>query len=110
VKKITVTILLLASVFAWAGAEPNPAEYTVYIHVSSSSIADGGRQQLSVVIDGKNYALESQSVPNVLLAVGDYKAKLVKDEHRTTYDSSQAFEFLFADKKTRRFDVIGQSE
>jgi hypothetical protein len=110
VKKITVAILLLASVFAWAGAEPNPAEYTVNIHVSSSSIADGGRQQLSVVIEGKNYALESEISPYLLLALGDYKAKLVKDEHKTTYDSAQIYEFLFADKKTRRFTVIGQSE
>jgi hypothetical protein len=110
VKKITVVILLLASVFAWAGAEPNPAEYTVNIHISSSSIADGGRQQLSVVIEGKNYTLESEISPYLLLALGDYKAKLVKDEHKTTYDSAQIYEFLFPDKKTRRFTVIGQSE
>jgi hypothetical protein len=109
VKKITVAILLLASVFAWA-AEPNPSEYTVNIHVSSSSIADGGRQQLSVVIEGKNYTLESEISPYLLLALGDYKAKLVKDEHKTTYDSAQIYEFMFPDKKTRRFTVIGQSE
>ena len=45
-----------------------------------------------------------------LLALGDYKAKLVQDVHKTTYESSQAYEFLFPDKKTRRFFVVGQTE
>jgi hypothetical protein len=35
---------------------------------------------------------------------------LVKDEHRTTYDSYQLYEFLFPDSKTRRFDVAGEIE
>ena len=45
-----------------------------------------------------------------LLVLGDYKAKLVKDEHRTTYDSYQVYEFLFPDGKTRKFQVVGQIE
>jgi len=44
------------------------------------------------------------------LALGDYKAKLVRDEHKTSYESAQVYEFLFPDKKTRRFEVVGQSE
>lgn len=108
-KKITLATLLLAFALAWAGAEPNPAEYTVSVHVSSSTIA-ASRQDLSVVIEGKNYNLESELTPSTLLALGDYKAKLVRDEHKTSYDSLQIYEFLFPDKKTRRFVVIGQSE
>jgi hypothetical protein len=65
---------------------------------------------LGVVIDGKNYNLQSEIALYFLLALGDYKAKLVKDEHKTTYDSLQIYEFLFPDNKTRRFVVIGQSE
>jgi len=109
VKKITFAILLLASLFAWAGAEPNPAEYTVNVHVSSSSIA-AGRQELGVVIDGKNYSLTSGIGLSGLLALGDYKAKLVRDEHKTAYDSVRTYEFLLPDKKTRRFGVVGQTE
>jgi hypothetical protein len=108
VKKLALAILLLASALALAGTEPNPAEYTVNVHVSSSSTAYN-MQQLSVVIDGKNYSLQSGTAPG-LLALGDYKAKLVKDEHKTPYDSIQVYEFLFSDKKTRRFEVVGQSE
>jgi len=44
-------------------------------------------QVLNVVINGKKYELMSSSVKNVLLALGDYKAKLVQDEHKTAYDS-----------------------
>ncbi len=111
-KTTVLAILLLISALAWAGGDPSPVEYTVNIHVSSSSvtIASTGRQDLSVVIDGKNYELLCECAPNTLLALGDYKAKLVKDEHKTTYDSFQVYEFLFPDKKTRKFDVVGQTE
>jgi hypothetical protein len=50
---------------------------------------------LKVVINGKKYELKSGSVKNVVLALGDYKAKLVQDEHKTAYDSLQVYEFLF---------------
>jgi len=110
VKKITVAILLLVPALARGGADPSPAEFTVEIHVSSSGIATSGRQDLNVIVNGQKYELLSESVPNALLALGDYKAKLVKDEHRTGYDSFQVYEFLFADKKTRKFEVIGHSE
>lgn len=109
-KKLALTILLLASALAWSGSDPNPAEYTVNVHVSSSSIATGGAQDLSVIIDGKKYELLCEYATRELLALGDYKAKLVKDWHKTAYDSSQVYEFLFPDKKTRKFIVIGQSE
>ncbi len=109
--RITLAIVLLGSVFAWAGAEPNPAEYTVNVHVSSSSIdIERGYQVLNVVIDGKKYELGSELRIGRLLALGDYKARLVKDEHKTTYDSLQVYEFLFPDKKTRQFLLVGQTE
>jgi hypothetical protein len=45
-----------------------------------------------------------------LLALGDYKAKLVQDQHKSAYESSQAYEFLFPDNTTRKFTVVGRSE
>jgi hypothetical protein len=116
VKKIALAaLLLLVSAFAWAGTNPNPAEYTINVHVSASRIVhydeklSSYSQMLNVVIDGKKYELESRS-PNMLLAIGDYKAKLVKDEHKGTYDSLQVYEFLFPDQKTRKFTVVGKTE
>jgi hypothetical protein len=111
--RIVIATVLLASALSWAGTDPNPAEYSVNVHVSSSRMVIAAccnisRQMLSVVIDGKKYELESGV--NALLALGDYKAKLVRDDHRTAYDSFQTYEFLFPDKKTRKFDVVGQIE
>jgi hypothetical protein len=111
VKKIALAILLFLAAQAWAGGNPTPDEYTINIQVSSSNTGGSvGRQDLSVVIDGKKYELLSERVTGTILALGDYKAKLVKDEHETVYDSVRVYEFLFVDKKTRKFDVIGQSE
>ena len=107
-KNFLLAILLLASGSAWAGEDPIPAEYTVNVHVSSSSIANSNLI-LDVVIDGKKYELSGYA-GGMLLALGDYKAKLVKDEHKTTYGSNQVYEFLFPDKKTRQFAVVGQTE
>jgi len=116
-KKVTLVFLLLFATFTWAAAEPNPEEYTTNVHVSSSRVVvevpNGvalDYQVLNVVINGKKYELMSGSVKNVLLALGDYKAKLVQDEHKTAYDSFQIYEFLFSDKKTRKFEVVGQTE
>jgi hypothetical protein len=110
--KLRLTILLLLATFALA-ADPNPADYAITVHVSASRIALAGNeipfQELIVTIDGKKYELRCRNV-NALLPVGDYKATLVRDEHKTVYDSSQSYEFLFPDKKTRKYDVVGQTE
>jgi hypothetical protein len=66
-------------------------------------------QQLDVVIGGKRYELFASNI-NALLALCDYKAKLVRDEHPNAYDSFQVYEFLFPDKKTRKFTVVGVTE
>jgi hypothetical protein len=99
--KLTLPIFLL---FATISQASDPKRAT--------RIAFGGRllQDLDVIIDGKKYELASELSLGQLLVLGDYKAKLVKDEHRTTYDSYQVYEFLFTDGKTRKFDVVGQIE
>jgi len=94
---------------AWAGGGSHSADYTVNVHVSSSSTDRGGHQVLDVVIDAKKYELRSELSIGYLLELGDYKAKLVKNDHPTAYDSSQVCEFLFPNK-TRPYVVIGQTE
>lgn len=124
--KIAFAILLLCSAVAWAG-DPNPSEYTINIHVSSSrlmiepvSTSTSNVQRLGATIDGKKYELESVnngripftlgSYRPIVLALGDYKAKLVEDEHKPSYESYQVYELLFPDNKRARFVVVGQSE
>ena len=120
-KKTVLLALLLLSTFCWA--QPNPDQYSINVHVSSSrwfNASDGTNsralQSLSVTIGGKKYELEYFSRRSTIeggaavLAPGDYKAKLVKDEHMTAYESTQVYEFLFPDKKTRKFIVVGETE
>ena len=121
-KKIAVLFLLLS---ALSYASPTNDEYSISVRVISSrwamepAILNGPQaiERLKVVIDGKKYELAAPAPLRAnlqagvtLLALGDYKAKLVQDVHKTPYESSQAYEFQFSDKKTRKFFVVGQSE
>lgn len=106
-KKITIAMLFF-SVLACVAETPNPAEYTVNIHVSSSSMDPHGDQLLDVVINGKKYELQSEVPIRRLLTLGDYKAKLVTNR-KSAYESYEVYEFLFPDK-TRRYEVVGQTD
>jgi len=119
---------MVVGTLSWAA--PNPAEYSINVHVSASSwvevpadigtktfqsVGPGVVQRLNVTIDGKKYELESDfyldnplKIP--ILSPGDYKAKLVRDVHYSAYEFSQTYEFLFPDNKTRKFIVTGQME
>jgi hypothetical protein len=104
-----LVLLLLATSAIYA---QKPEAYSINIHVRSSYLlyANGVvSQMLDVAIDGKKYQLVGIQT-GALLDLGDYKAKLIKDEHRTAYESDQVYEFLFPDKKTRKFTVVGQTE
>ena len=111
-KKMALAVLLLFSALAWAGAEPNPADYALTVHVSSARVNGRGLIRLKVIIDGKKYELEGLDAESSLLMPGDYIAKAVavkvKDVH--TYDVYGAYEFLFSDKKTRKYGVVGLTE
>ena len=100
-------VLLLA---ALAPVAPAPDVYSIDVHVISSYVPPSSvNQYLKAIIDGKKYELEGPQRGG-LLALGDYKAKLVKDERKTSYESVQVYELLFPDRKTRQFNVVGQSE
>ena len=123
-RKIALCVLLLTAFsFSWAG--PDTDEYSINVHVSSSRwimepamlIGPQPVQRLSVIIDGKKYELSAPASLKAnlqagvtLLVLGDYKARLVQDVHKTAYESSQTYEFQFSDKKTRKFTVVGQIE
>jgi hypothetical protein len=101
-------MLLLLSAFAWAGSPPNPADYTINVHVSRSRNR-GDTQRLDVIISGKKYELQ-RPFYQAVLALGDYKAKVVQDQHKEAYDSVEEYEFLFPDQKTGSFRMVGESE
>lgn len=107
VQRIALLAFLAVARFAWAGTVPNPADYPVTVHVSATHVSHN-LQTLDVVIDRKKFQLQISDI--MLFALGDYKAKLVKEQHRGGYQFYQIYELLFPDQKTRRFWVIGQSE
>lgn len=112
-KTIVFAALLLCSVVAWS--QPNPADYPVTVHVTRSWLRDAGGdnlvryQMLDVIIGGKKFELESGPVNN-LIVLGNYKARVTKDAHKTPYRSQQTYQILFPDNKTESFIVVGESE
>jgi hypothetical protein len=110
---MTKATLFLSLLFASFGtAQTAPDEYNITIHVRSSYIVSGhggSSQYMDVMIAGKKFQLADPG-NGYLLALGDYKAKLVKDDHKTPYESIRMYEFQFSDKKARKFAVTGQSE
>ena len=107
-KKTLAFVILLFSALAWARSAPNPTDYTLIVHVTSSRITDRGSLRLTVTIDGKK--IELNGFGPILLLPGDYKAKLIRDAHKNTYDSFQDYEFLFPDGKTRKYFLVGITE
>lgn len=99
-----LAFVLLFSGSVGAAAPTKPSEYNINVHVSAY-------QHLDVTIDGRKYELESVLGVRGLLMPGEYKARLLTDEHgQGGYDSRQEYEFQFSDKRTRDFLVVGQSE
>jgi len=111
-----LAFVLLFSSSVWGALPAKQAEYNINVHVSASRTVKHSEsapryQYLNVTIDGKKYELESVLGVRGLLILGDYKARLVTDEHgRGDYDSRQVYEFQFPDKTTREFFVVGQVE
>jgi hypothetical protein len=114
---LLLATLLVLQTKTRLGQEAKPAAYTTVIHVQASHLFNecvagntcGSAQRLDVLIDGKKYELERFQASNVL-RVGDYKAALVEDKHPRTEEYTQAYEILFSDGKTGKFDVVGESE
>ena len=100
-----------------ANSEPDPSQYTLTVHVSAAEYVhsdDIANQILTVTIGGKHYRLWGSTLSKknrlALINPGDYPARLTVDEHKTSYESLQKYEFLFPDGTTRIFNLFAQSE
>jgi hypothetical protein len=115
-KRVLLGFVLVLCGCVWTVAQAKQAEYNINVNVSASRSVKHTEsapryQYLNVTIDGRNYELESVQAVRGLLMLGDYKAKLVTDEHgKGDYDFRQVYEFQFSDKRTRQFSVVGQLE
>ncbi|MGA2352244.1 MAG: hypothetical protein ABSF70_17545 [Terracidiphilus sp.] len=131
-KKVIVAMMILLPALSWAGKEkpkPNPADYTVAVHVQSSNLISicqdswgwgnpGGAgnaahcvlmQHLNALVNGKKYELIGSEGQESALRIGDYKAK-GDDMPYNGYEYHITFEFLLPDGTTRIYRVIGESE
>lgn len=103
-------------------APPNPADYPITVHVSSSSVNvkyEGDKapsydyEDLHVVINGNKYTLETSDHSLVSagpLAPGDYQAKVVENLHQRKYTVVRHYVMLFPDGSTATFFLNGRSE
>ena len=118
-----LAILLVIPAMALAEKQPaNAADYTIAVHVQSSRLVEfcgdvsngsslcNWEQFLSVVIDGNKYELQSAKFGMDLLRLGDYKAKITKDETTHAYEYNRTYEFLFPDGQTRQYLVVGETQ
>jgi hypothetical protein len=118
-KKLMVVMLLTATLTNAA-----PDAYPLAVHVSAvhwrmtMDVFGKGISTLffDATVDGKKYELSGPALyqTNVeyatLVNPGDYKAKMVRDDHKTTYESATVYEIRFADGKTAKFSVVGMFE
>ncbi len=111
--KTVLLLLLLASSCCWAAPKPDPAQYNVNVHVSGTltiEYENTMQQQMQATIEGKKYVLHGGSGVIWVLKVGDYHAKVVKDETRNGVEYMRSYELLFPNGETRRYDVMGEEE
>jgi hypothetical protein len=128
-KKFTVVLfLVLCSAFVRAEEKPNPADFTVKVHISASSIPNFDLNELTVMsaeatLNGRKIKLSGRAVllnnngqtkfasNAMLIAPGDYQARLVKDVHNS--DSTaihQEYDLLLTDGVVWHCTISGISE
>jgi hypothetical protein len=119
-KKSLFVILLLVPVPGLARDKEkpstNPADYSLTLHVESSRLYDLCAptcvwvQHLFIPMDGKKYELTDTVPRHDLLRLGNYKARISKDEQGSSYEYDREYEILLPGGDVRRYIVIGESE
>jgi hypothetical protein len=121
-KFVAVLFLLLCSTLAWSADKPNPADYTIKVHISESHIrqvcAGGFCNYIlyaDTVLNGKKIELEGADVivkKKVMLIIpGDYQVKLTKDNQNSDGTLfSQEYDLLLPDGTVWHCSTSGISE
>jgi len=104
--KLGPVFALLICTPMFAGTKVNPADYTLTAHVTCS-FERGNSERIVVDLDGKQMELVSNNDAFLPLALGDYKARLLKDESPDAYEVKRQYEVLLPDGKVRAFLVSG---
>lgn len=114
-KKLALVLLLLLPATAFAAhPKPNPADFTLKVHVISSAALRGwsygsvdNYQVLEAVIDNQPVQLQGYSLG--VLALGDYPARISTKVHGprnpNTYDIYRGYDLLMPDGTSRTYTV-----
>ena len=118
-KKALLFVLLIFPALALAEKpKPNPSDYTVDIHVQASRIVNqctdstNGSNTCYWYQSLKKYELFGNLMPKnaYLLKVGDYKAKIFKEDTSRVYEYLRIYQFLLPDGQVPEYQVTGESE
>jgi hypothetical protein len=118
----SVLFLLLCTTFVQASEKPNPADFTIKVHITASHLktecADVNCKNIlyaDSILNGKKIELSGVAVivkkTLMLIIPGDYPARLIRDEHNS--DSTlfnQEFELLLPDNIVWQSFTTGISE
>lgn len=122
---LIVAILALLPAFA-AGQQTNTQapDYNITVHVEISRLVAlcpdtgcGMVQHLSVVIDGKKFELQSDRAAIhalqlhngfYLLRAGDYRARILAEDNKRSYEYERIYELSFGDGHTAKYRVVGE--
>jgi len=113
---LAVILAITTTTFAFSEKPRDSADYTVDVHVQSSriiTVCDQGcttEQHLIVLIGTKKFDLKELGYQMNLIRVGNYKAKIVKDETPAPYEYRRVYEILFPDGKVSSFEVVGEGD
>jgi hypothetical protein len=121
-KIITVLFFMLCATALQAKDKPNPADYTVKVHISASHLTVECGQGVCAILlyadstlNGKKLLLSGNAVKvkkiPMLIAPGDYPAKPIKDVHDADGSLlSQNYEVLLPDDIVWDCSTVGISE
>ena len=118
-KKLVLVLLLFPTTLLYAAKpQPNPADYTITVHVvfsrSTQPYGEGVKlcaptSELEAVINGQQ--VELQATNTGVLALNDYKARVIPTrgvpKNANASDIYLTYEFLLPDGTTRDFYVVG---
>ena len=120
-KAILITLMMLCPVAAVGQSKAAKKSFPIHVHVTASKYAvipsqfsdSGGNliDELAVVIDGKKYLWAAPTGrKNSLLLPGNYKARVMSDEHYAPYEVRRRYKMLLPDGKTIKVTLMGMIE
>ena len=124
-KKLVLALLIMQTAFLLAAPDkpkdkPNPADFTVKVHVLSSGSQTNCvsglcyvSQLLETVIDNQPVELQGEGIhdqPVGVLALGDYPARISPKIHGpknpNSYDIYRGYDLLMPDGTARTYTVV----